>query len=313
MRKVSLLLIIFMLSILPCKANSPFEMKTDKLSQTSVFVYHIPDDDDNREEETSVQNSEETSQWITSDDVTADTSGKVVEEESDDAGEEDENTTDDEYALNDMYSDVLKGYAEYNEGEEETITFDDLDLTRNKITILQPAKVEQTKFTNLTNYSANSGQNNPYFKNNGMEYSITPYTNQRYKQIGKFKAGAVYGQEISYAELEQSSGVFSSYDLTDKFSIGTSYMKTVNTTNNDYNDNFYFSPSYKINQYFTLKESFSADISKERSKAAVYLSINPFGNKDQDRLLFEFGASQTNYNNGALPTRKFSFTTKIKL
>ena len=37
------------------------------------------------------------------------------------------------------------------------------------------------------------------------------------------------------------------------------------------------------------------------------------GNKDEDRLLFIFGASQTRYNDGRTPKNKFSFTTKIKL
>ena len=208
-----------------------------------------------------------------------------------------------------MYSDVLKGYAEYNEEEENSITLDNADESISTIKIKKPSKVETTDFSNLSI----TPQKGNYFSYTAPEYSITPVSNKKYKQFGKFKAGAVYGQEIFYAELEQSSGIFSSYDFNNKFSVSTSYLKTINSTNNDYNDNFYFSPSYKINQYLTVSESLSADISKERQKADVSLSINPFGNKDDDRLLFIFGASQTRYNDGRTPKNKFSFTTKIKL
>ena len=123
----------------------------------------------------------------------------------------------------------------------------------------------------------------------------------------------MYGQEIFYAELEQSSGIFSSYDFTKKFSVSTAYVKTINSTNHDYNDNFYLSPSLKLNQYFTLSESLSADISKERQKMAVSLSINPFGDKDKDRLIFDIAASQTRYSDGRTPKNKFSVSAKFKL
>lgn len=241
---------------------------------------------------------------IISDDITADTS-KPAEE----LPQEEE--IDDEEELNSLYSDVLQGYAEYYEGEDDAVTLDFSNNQLAKLNIKRPEAVESANYTDLASPSLNL--QNKYSKYNAPEYSISPVSKKNYKQFGKFKTGAVYGQEIYYAELEQSTGVFSSYDFTKKFSVSTSYMKTVNSTNNDYNDNFFFSPSYKINQYFTIRESLSADISKERQKAAVYLSINPFGDKDRDRLMFEFGASQTHYNDGRPAKNQFSIMTNFKL
>ena len=320
MKKVSLILILFIMTILPCAAKNQSDKNIESKSNNSkVFVYHIPDDSDSENAQPSsaddnpMQVQELPAMGVITDDITIDTS-EEAQNLADNNDEEDEENNDsigllENYQIDDMYSDVLKGYAEYNEEEENSITLDNADESISTIKIKKPSKVETTDFSNLSI----TPQKGNYFSYTAPEYSITPVSNKKYKQFGKFKAGAVYGQEIFYAELEQSSGIFSSYDFNNKFSVSTSYLKTINSTNNDYNDNFYFSPSYKINQYLTVSESLSADISKERQKADVSLSINPFGNKDEDRLLFIFGASQTRYNDGRTPKNKFSFTTKIKL
>ncbi len=304
MRKVGLILLISMISLLPVNAESNSIMQNNEQTKSMLFVYHIPDTEYENDSAFGVEKEAAGKDDIISDDITADTS-KPAEE----LPQEEE--IDDEEELNSLYSDVLQGYAEYYEGEDDAVTLDFSNNQLAKLNIKRPEAVESANYTDLASPSLNL--QNKYSKYNAPEYSISPVSKKNYKQFGKFKTGAVYGQEIYYAELEQSTGVFSSYDFTKKFSVSTSYMKTVNSTNNDYNDNFFFSPSYKINQYFTIRESLSADISKERQKAAVYLSINPFGDKDRDRLMFEFGASQTHYNDGRPAKNQFSIMTNFKL
>lgn len=320
MKKVSLTLIILMLSILPCKAKSPFEIKIDKISQSSVFVYHIPDEDEGQEETTPAQTQEEET-VITSDDVTADTSIKPNDNEEEEevesdeeydnvADEEDENTSG-EYEMGDMYTDVLKGYAEYNEEEANTITLDDSPDELLKLDITKPAKVAKNDYTSLKSSSLNF-YDNQYSKYTGSEYNIAPKSSTNYRKYKGFSAGTTYDQCIDYAEFEQSSGVFSKYEYKN-WAIRTAYSKTVNSTNNNYNDNFYFSPEWKINQFFSLREVFSADIAKHRKKAEVVLSINPFGNKDSDRMRLEFGASQSYSNTNQVLRSQLKFSTNFKL
>ncbi len=303
MRKVGLILLISMISLLPVNAESNSLMQNNVQSKPMLFVYHIPDTEYENDSAFGVEKEAAGKDDIISDDITADTSKPAQETLQEEDIDEEE--------LNSLYSDVLQGYAEYYEGEDDAVTLDFSNNQLAKLNIKRPEAVESAKYTDLASPSLNL--QNKYSKYNAPEYSISPVSKKNYKQFGKFKTGAVYGQEIYYAELEQSTGVFSSYDFTKKFSVSTSYMKTVNSTNNDYNDNFFFSPSYKINQYFTIRESLSADISKERQKAAVYLSINPFGDKDRDRLMFEFGASQTHYNDGRPAKNQFSIMTNFKL
>lgn len=305
MKKVSLILILFMLTLLPCTAKTQSAKNIEDNSKSIVFVYHIPDDTDSVQENTDEKIIiEDNPSVITSDDVTADTSGNAEEIEDDDEEIED-------YRIDDMYTDVLQGYAEYNEDEQDAITLDNLDTSSLKLEIKEPEKITQSAFSGLKSDSLKF-ESNKYSKYNAPEYSISPMSSTNYRKIGGFSAGTLYSQGIDYGELEQSSGVFSRYQYK-KFAISTAYLKTVNTTNNNYNDNFYFSPELKLNDYFTLKEVLSADITKNRQKAEVVLSINPFGQKDSDRLKLELGASQTYYMDSATTKNQFKFSTSFKL
>jgi hypothetical protein len=292
------------MTFLPCnsKTVSSTDVKTEE--SPKVFVYHIPDEQETPQDENTT--SDKTSDEIEvieegniSDDVTADTSSDNI------ASENNDDYYDEDYEIEDMYTDVLKAYITYD--EEDTISLDDeLDILQS-IKIDKPFSIKGGKY-----YATKTSSNYNYSKYNNMEYSIAPVSSRNYRSIGGFSAGTTYNQGIDYAELEQSTGIFSRYD-SKYFAISTSYAKTVNTTNNNYNDNFYFSPELKLNQYFTLKEILSADITRNRKKVEVVLSINPFGNKDTNRMRIEFGANATYDDTNALLKNQVKFSTKFSL
>lgn len=305
MKRAGLILLLLIMLNLPCQAekNKPAgEVTSDEIK---TFIYHIPDEDKNdflQKVEIPVP-EDEALQNITSDDVTADTTGEIIVEDY----SQDETS---EYEINDMYTDVLKGYAEYTEDEEDTISLED-DITDFKeLNIKLPGKIRGSKYIGAKSIPAYSNLN--YSKFSNMEYSIAPLSSRNFRTKGGFSAGTMFNQEIDYAELEASTGVFSRYE-NKYFAISTAYAKTVNSTNNNYNDNFYFSPELKLNQYFTLKEILSADITRNRKKAEVVLSINPFGRKDPDRLRFELGANATYDDTNALLKNQLKFSTQFKL
>ncbi len=303
MEKVSLVLILFMITLLPCGAVSLTDNTIKTNNDTLVFVYHIPDDEPERQSD-DVAESEP--QVITSDDVTADTSLPQDQEQDDELA--DENNNDEEYQITDMYSDVLYGYASYD--EENAISLDDIEEEFLKLNIQKPYRISTQSFADLKTPS--SKLYNSFSKYNAPEYSIIPVTSTNYRKIKGFSAGTTFDQSIDYGELEQSSGVFSRFEYK-CLALNTAYKKTVNSTNNNYNDNFYFAPEWKLNQYFTLKEIFSTDITRNLKKSELILSINPFGNKDIDRLRFELGASQTFSNTNELIKNQFKFATSFKL
>lgn len=306
MKKVGFILILFIMSMLPCSAKPQYIVKIDKISQKSVFIYHIPDEEPAEQAEEAVQIPED----IVSDDVTADTSPKAKDDEEELVLINDEEPSQD-YEIDEMYSDVLQGYAQYDEEEENTISLDDINEEFLKLDIRKPYYVQKDDYTSLKTSSL-SFYDNQYSRFNGTEYNISPKSSRNYRSYKGFSAGTMYNEGIDYGEWEQSSGVFSRYQYK-HFAINTAYMKTVNTTNNNYNDNFYFSPEWNMNQYFSLRPVFSADITKNRTKAEVILSINPFGNKDSERLRFELGANQTYNDNNEVIRSQVKFNTRFKL
>lgn len=322
-KKIGLILtLVMMIMFLPCDANAWKSGKAENGS-SNVFIYHIPDDDsttnssseadsEKKVEEVSKTDSSESKQDIVSDDVTADTSGENVEDTDDDEITLDESGNGEpeieDYQISDMYSDVLQGYASYDEDSEgDTISLEDTLDVYQAIKLKSPAKVGTKKY-----YADAHTPSTLYSSLNTAEYSITPVSGTSYAKKNGFSAGTMFNQGIDYAELEQTTGVFSRYE-SKYFAISTAYAKTVNTTNNNYNDNFYLAPELIINQYFSLKEVLSTDIAKNRKKIETILSINPFGNKDSDRLRFELGTSATYDDTNALMKSQFKFSTKFKL
>lgn len=293
MRRFALYIILSFLLCLPCYSlNAKITENGDK----TIFVYHLP------EEENSQEEANEEVEDIVSDDVTADTSGEIDIYDADN------------YEISDMYNAVLQGYAEYNDIDEaDGVILEDFNIL--SLNIKQPIRVGTKKYTTLTP-TQSLFASDKFSKYTGTEYSIAPISTKKSRTLdssyGKFSAGALYNQGIDTGELEQSSGVFSKYKYK-RFSVTTSYLKTVNSTNNTYNDNFYIAPEFELNQYLSLKEILSADTVKRRKKAELVLSVNPFGNKDIDRLRLELGASQTYDDENNLFKSQFKFSTNFKL
>jgi hypothetical protein len=305
MKRFYIILICLIISNLPCESHALLE-EAAKNEAPKIFIYHIPDENE------TVQNEIEQEKIpdIVSDDVTADTSG-IVEENNDEEDDFDEikRITIDEngYEIDDMYSDVLKGYAVYDENEENAISLDNKNYDVFKIKLHQPYNYKGGKYL-----AADSLKPLIYSKYSNLEYSIKPISNIHAKQLGGFTAGTMFNQNIDYAEVEQSTGVYSRYD-TKHFGIYTAYSKTLNSTNSNYNDNFYLAPELKINQYMTLREILSADITRNRKKAEFVVSINPFGKKDIDRWRIEFGTNATFDEDNELLKNQFKFSTNFKL
>lgn len=312
MRRFIIASLLFTFTFMPTYSQE-FDINSFFVAQNGVFKYHIPDDDDITESENDSNNSAtniqetETHEDIISDDITADTSG--IDKYDPETANENNDNDNDNYNIDDMYSYILQGYAEYFDDEENTVA---LELPKNEyltLNIKKPEVVEGKYFGYLQ--SSPSLFDNNYSKFNSTEYSIAPISGSSSKSIGGFSAGTTYSQGIDYGELEQSSGIFSKYQYRN-FAISTSYAKTVNTTNNNYNDNFYIIPELKLNQYLTIKNILSADTAKKRKKAEIVLSVNPFGKKDYDRLRIEFGASETYDEITNSLKNQFKFTTNYR-
>lgn len=78
--------------------------------------------------------------------------------------------------------------------------------------------------------------------------------------------------------LESETGLFTRYEK-DKFAVSSSFKKSLNTTYaQDYNT-ISVTPELKLNNYISLKNKLSADITRNRRSTELIFSLNPFGKK----------------------------------
>jgi hypothetical protein len=250
----------------------------------NIFIYAIPEDE-----------SEEIPDELP----------KYVENSEQSQSSEDDITLESDNTM--IGATVLKGYAQYM--EDSSVIYlkdDDDDFVLN---IKTPQKISGTKGLNLTDPS----EKTKAIQYMDSEYRIAPGTVKASGTAGNFTFGASYENEVdSIAMLEEETGLFTKYEKN-KFSLSTSVKKSLNTTYaSDYNT-ISFTPELKINNYLSLKNVLSADVTRNRRSTKLVFSINPFGKKDQDRVKLEFSAKQTYYLDTDFSKTEFSFSTNIKL
>ena len=251
----------------------------------NIFIYSIPDDntiDEKTDEKTDdIQYVDDSA---TSKEENEDEAITLIPEDIDD------NAT--------IGATVLKGYAQY------------IDENNNFVLNLkQPQKISETKGLDL------SSQIKPVkaSKYKGNEYFIEPNNIRSSETKGNFTFGALYNNEIdNIAMLESEAGLFTKYEK-DKFALSSSVKKSLNTTYaQDYNT-ISIAPEFKLNNYVSLKNTLTADVTRNRRSAELVFSLNPFGKKDKDRMLLEAGAKETYYVETGNNATQFNFSAKFKL
>ncbi len=205
---------------------------------------------------------------------------------------------------------TLRGYAEYIDGEEELyLTDDDGKFVLN---LKEPQKIESESLLDNSKPVFSERRLPQYSKFTSEEYRVSDIENRCSEKIGNFSLGTGYGSSISTTQLEREASLFTRYEYKN-FALNSSYKKTLGTTGGIYYDNIYFTPEYKLNNIFTLKDEMSYDPVRNRRKNSFILSINPFGNSEKDRMNFEVKAGQTYDQYNSLVRTQFEFNTKFKL
>lgn len=250
----------------------------------NIFIYEIPEDDN-------VYLSDDETDGAESDYITPETANNdemLFEQETSSIG-----------------SSVLKGYNQYLEDSNSVYLKD--NNNNFVLNIKEPQKIYGSKGLNLS-----SDNFKPQLRYIDAEYLIAPNTIQTTSKVGNFTVGAQFNNEVdNIAMLETETGLFTKYEK-DRFALSSSVTKSLNTTYAlDYNT-LSLTPELKLNNYMSLKNVFSADVTRNRQSSKFVFSINPFG-KDKDRFSFELGAKETYNAETENTSTQFSFTTQFKL
>lgn len=203
----------------------------------------------------------------------------------------------------------LKGYAEYIEDSEAIYLTDEND--QFVLNLKVPQKITTKKL---------SDENDTFFKKKPVfyskygseEYHVIPKDGDSTIQNGDIAFGTAVGQEVDIGELEHTATLFTQYKKG-RFAVKTAYERTIGSTYNNYFDNFYIAPELKVNKYLSIKEVLTADITRNRKKAEVVLSLSPLAKTKENRLNLELGASQTYDATNALIRKQIKFNTRFKL
>lgn len=282
-RAILLLLIIILLSPASYSANKKMMPTTSDGENLlpNIFIYAMPDDDTKEFNENLVEYKE-----------------PEANQDGDTIMLEEENVT--------LGATTLKGYAQFIE-DDAAIHLKDND-NNYILNIKTPQKISSEKGLNLTGTPQKQIQ-----QYQDAEYMIAPSTIKSSGKAGNFTFGATYGSEIdSIAMLETEAGLFTKYEKN-RFALSSSVKKSLNTTYAlDYNT-ISIAPEFKLNDYMSLKNVLSADVTRNRNSTKFVFTLNPFGKKDHDRVELELGAKQTVYMDTDFTKTEFSFSTNFKL
>ena len=202
---------------------------------------------------------------------------------------------------------TIKGYLNYL----DDINAINLDVNNEyAINTRVPQKLKGNNLIkNDTIYPVTTFSQNVYSRTGNLPYNIAPFDTSTEIKKGHISVGTSYNESIDNADLGFTTSFYTKYD-TKHFSLSTSYDKNLGVAYNQVIDKFSLTPEIKINRYLSLKDTITSDITRNRTKNEIMLSIKP--TKD-DRVRFEFGTNYTFDRNNDLIRSQVKFQTQFKL
>ena len=259
----------------------------------SIFIWQLPDDEIIDTPNTSNGEDEDYADLFDTKDTNA------------------EETSEDIFLTND--DDMqLKGYLEYVE-DSNAITLKE-GYNEHVINLRKPQKLIGTELKDKNKIPKTTFSSHIYNRTGDIAYNIAPIdasaeiTKHKLK-YGYLSAGTTYNESIDTSDLGFTTSFYTKYE-NKYFSLKTSYDKNSGVAYSDVIDKFSFAPELKLNKYISIKDVVTSDITRNRVKNEIILSIKP--TKD-DRVRFEFGANQTFDEKHVLLRSQLNFSTKIKL
>ena len=247
----------------------------------NIFIWQIPDDD--------IEPAEVT-----------------LDESENEAVNENEPTEEELYYAN--YDNVpLKGYLDFIEDTNAiSLKKPDKEMVLN---LSIPQKLTESKLSDKDKIPKTTFAKHVYSKSSdNIQYNIAPFNDSHEITHKGFSLGTSYNESIDTSDLGFTTSLYSKYE-NKYFALKTSYDKNAGVSYSNIVDKFSFAPELKLNRYVSIKDVITSDITRNRKKNEVILSIKPTAD---DRVRFEFGAGQTFDSNNELMRTQVKFSTQYK-
>lgn len=206
----------------------------------------------------------------------------------------------------------IHGQVQYDDSPVETIYLDD-DIEKPEINI---PKRTLTIPVNLLNITSNANTSRSALAramtNRTSMTDILPLSGSVTDSVGGFSYGQTWGQEISYAQMEDTTSFFVKYDTPKYFSFTTSIRQTSNQDIGTQYNILRLTPELHLTKKLTLKNSFSSYMNLPKNKNELTFVYTPALSKYADSLKFELGVAQSYYKNGK-QSAAINFSTGFKL
>ena len=206
----------------------------------------------------------------------------------------------------------LNGQVEYNDNEVETIYLDD-SIEKPQINIPQKTLTVPVGVLNITS-NANTQRSAlaRAMTNRTTLTDIMPLSGSITEYAGGFSYGQTWEQELSYAQMEDTTSFFVKYDFSKYFSLMTSIKQAASQDIGTQYNTFRIIPEIHITDRLTLKDSFSTYMNLPKNKNEITIVYTPDLKNYVDSLKFELGIAQSFYNDGR-QSAALTFSTGFKL
>ncbi len=206
----------------------------------------------------------------------------------------------------------LNGQIEYDDNPVETIYLDE-NIEKPQVNIPQrtltlPVKILDIKTNTNTPRSALA---RAAISRNNLK-DILPLSGSISEQFRGVTYGTLWGEELSFSQMESSTGVFLRYDAPKYFSLDTTFKQSATQDIGSQYGTVRITPEWHITDKLTLKDSFTNYVNAPKNKNEIILVYNPALKKYAESLKFELGVAQSYYANGT-QSSAVNFTTGFKL
>ena len=207
----------------------------------------------------------------------------------------------------------LQGQIEYDDNPIETIYLDE-NIEKPQVNIPQKALTLPAKTLNITSNtnSPRSALARTMINSRNNIKDILPLSGILSDQINGFTYGTTWGQELSYSQMESTTGVFIRYDTPKYFSLDTTIKQSSSQDIGNFYNTLRISPEWHITDKLTLKNAFTNYLNYPKNKNEITLIYKPSLHKYADSLKFELGVAQSYYSSGRRSSA-ISFSTGFKL
>ena len=124
--------------------------------------------------------------------------------------------------------------------------------------------------------------------------------------------GTLWGEELSFSQMESTTGIFLRYDAPKYFSLDTTFKQSASQDIGTQYGTVRVTPEWHITDKLTLKNAFTNYVNAPKNKNEITLVYSPALKKYAESLKFELGVAESYYSNGSRSSA-VSFSTGFKL